>query len=189
MYTNNTYWHHSQQSEHHGPRKKDHKTSSMDEQHLPCKTTMSQVQRRIKQKSINQKRKELQLGQLTKIHVSTLRMAISELLSYSHVSTSKFLQSKCMVKVNHGSDQQRGMNFQLIIILYSVCTLNPKTCGDWSIKKICRIFMLKFLHYLHHVGIDTNRDRSISNKPSCHFCNDIVMMLLIHEWLQISRGA
>ena len=57
MYTNNTYWHHSQQSEHHGPRKKDYKTSSMGEQHLPCKTTMSQVQRRIKQKWINQNAK------------------------------------------------------------------------------------------------------------------------------------
>ena len=44
--TNNTYWCRSQQSEHHGPRRKDHKTSSMGEQHLPCKTTMSHVQHR-----------------------------------------------------------------------------------------------------------------------------------------------
>ena len=38
-------------------------------------------------------------------------------------------------------------------------------------------FALRFPPYLHHVGIDTNRNRSISNEPSCHFCNNIIIMI------------
>jgi len=136
----------------------------MGEQHLPCKTTMSHVQHRSA-KTNKSKCKELQLYQLNGIS----KLAISELKNYHLNSCNWSAQLNWIKEVINKEEWTSIIRFSQL--QNYTCTVPEDMYGDWSVKRICTC-TLRFLPYLHHVGIDTNRDRSISNEPSCHFCNN-----------------